>query len=73
MSIVQSCSQVTQLILFSMFRYAGIDAALAKHISHLFIRDPIVIFSETIDQDDTTSNDHFEVSPVAIHGICTGH
>lgn len=40
---------------------AGIDSILAKHISHLFIRDPIVIFSETIDQDDENSNDHFEV------------
>ena len=39
----------------------GIDSTLAKHISHLFIRDPIVIFSETIDQDDENSNDHFEV------------
>ncbi|PCH43378.1 glutamate-cysteine ligase catalytic subunit [Wolfiporia cocos MD-104 SS10] len=38
----------------------GIDDQLAKHISHLFIRDPIVIFSETIEQDDATSNDHFE-------------
>ena len=39
----------------------GIDALLAKHIAHLFIRDPLVIFSETIDQDDSTSSDHFEV------------
>ncbi|RXW21302.1 hypothetical protein EST38_g4569 [Candolleomyces aberdarensis] len=38
----------------------GIDALLAKHIAHLFIRDPLVIFSETIDQDDSTSSDHFE-------------
>ncbi|KZT29013.1 glutamate-cysteine ligase catalytic subunit [Neolentinus lepideus HHB14362 ss-1] len=38
----------------------GIDEALAKHISHLFIRDPLVIFSEMIDLDDTQSNDHFE-------------
>lgn len=39
----------------------GIDELLAKHISHLFIRDPLVIFSETIHQDDSASNDHFEV------------
>lgn len=39
----------------------GIDEMLAKHVAHLFIRDPLVIFSETINQDDTTSNDHFEV------------
>ncbi|KIL62572.1 hypothetical protein M378DRAFT_12774 [Amanita muscaria Koide BX008] len=38
----------------------GIDDLLAKHIAHLFIRDPLVVFSETIDQDDTTSTDHFE-------------
>lgn len=34
---------------------------LSKHISHLFIRDPLVIFSETINQDDKSSSDHFEV------------
>lgn len=39
----------------------GIDDLLSKHMSHLFIRDPLVVFSETIDQDDTTSSDHFEV------------
>jgi glutamate--cysteine ligase catalytic subunit len=40
---------------------AGIDDLLSKHIAHLFIRDPIVIFSELIDQDDSESTDHFEV------------
>lgn len=45
----------------------GIDAQLARHMAHLFIRDPLVVFSETIDQDDTTSNDHFEVrTPAAV-------
>lgn len=39
----------------------GIDDLLARHMAHLFIRDPLVIFSELIDQDDTTSMDHFEV------------
>ena len=39
-----------------------IDDMLAKHIAHLFIRDPLVLFSELIDQDDTTSMDHFEAS-----------
>ncbi|PSR76507.1 hypothetical protein PHLCEN_2v8410 [Hermanssonia centrifuga] len=45
---------------FERLRKHGIDAHLARHISHLFIRDPLVVFSETIDQDDTVSNDHFE-------------
>ncbi|TFK54486.1 glutamate-cysteine ligase catalytic subunit [Heliocybe sulcata] len=45
---------------FHRLRDHGIDDALAKHISHLFIRDPLVIFSEMIDLDDAESNDHFE-------------
>ncbi|KAI6140204.1 glutamate-cysteine ligase-domain-containing protein [Pisolithus tinctorius] len=39
----------------------GIDEMLSKHIAHLFIRDPLMIFSETIHQDDSSSVDHFEV------------
>ena len=39
---------------------AGIDPLLAKHISHLFVRDPLVIYDESVVQDDTTSSDHFE-------------
>lgn len=38
----------------------GLDDKLASHIGHLFIRDPLVQFSETIDQDDEESMDHFE-------------
>jgi len=45
---------------FNRLTENGIDGLLAKHISHLFIRDPLVIFSELIDQDDTSSSDHFE-------------
>lgn len=36
------------------------DPLLVQHFSHLFIRDPLVIFEERIDQDDENSNDHFE-------------
>ncbi|KAJ2725216.1 glutamate--cysteine ligase [Coemansia sp. Benny D115] len=38
----------------------GIDDLMAKHVSHLFIRDPLVIFEELLDQDDSKSADHFE-------------
>lgn len=38
----------------------GVDDKLASHIGHLFIRDPLVQFSETIDQNDEESMDHFE-------------
>lgn len=39
---------------------AGIDPLLAKHVAHLFIRDPISLFKEKIDQDDSVDTDHFE-------------
>jgi Glutamate-cysteine ligase len=48
----------------------GIDDLLSKHIAHLFIRDPIVIFSELIDQDDNESTDHFEVCFTLKHFSC---
>ncbi|CEO95021.1 unnamed protein product (mitochondrion) [Plasmodiophora brassicae] len=38
----------------------GIDERLARHVAHLFVRDPLVVFSETIDIDDETETDHFE-------------
>lgn len=41
-------------------RDAGVDDVLTAHMAHLFVRDPLVIFSENIDVDDTTSVDHFE-------------
>jgi glutamate--cysteine ligase catalytic subunit len=44
------------------------DNLLARHFAHLFIRDPLVIFSETIDQDDEVMTDHFEVRPYHIDG-----
>lgn len=39
---------------------AGIDETLALHLAHLFIRDPLVIFSELLNQDNCESSDHFE-------------
>lgn len=41
---------------------SGLDEPLAHHIAHLYIRDPLVIFTETLDQDNSLSTDHFEVS-----------
>eukprot|EP00158_Paraphelidium_tribonemae_P004870 Partr_v1_DN27023_c0_g1_i2_m29230 putative Glutamate--cysteine ligase len=38
----------------------GVDELLARHMAHLFIRDPIVIYKELVDQDDSKSSDHFE-------------
>lgn len=36
------------------------DDLLARHFAHLFVRDPLVIFSERLNQDNELSNDHFE-------------
>lgn len=38
----------------------GVDANLAHHIAHLFIRDPLVIFEGMVELNDDTSTDHFE-------------
>lgn len=40
---------------------AGVDERLAHHIAHLFIRDPLLILSERLDQDDSMEAAHFEV------------
>ncbi|CAI5442367.1 unnamed protein product [Caenorhabditis angaria] len=37
-----------------------IDEHLAKHIAHMFIRDPLQVFRERIEQDDEKSTEHFE-------------
>ena len=37
-----------------------LDKYMANHFAHLFIRDPLVIFSERINQDNNLENDHFE-------------
>ncbi|EXJ83211.1 glutamate-cysteine ligase [Capronia coronata CBS 617.96] len=38
----------------------GMDELLATHFAHLFIRDPIVIFSEDLKQLDPEGSNHFE-------------
>lgn len=47
-----------------MTSFQGMDELLSKHMAHLFIRDPLLISLETINQDDNKSNDHLEVSTV---------
>jgi len=39
----------------------GLDSALAQHIAHLFVRDPLAAFEGAITEvDDEHSNEHFE-------------
>jgi glutamate--cysteine ligase catalytic subunit len=43
-----------------VYVYAGVDETLARHVAHLFVRDPLVIFKEKVELDDSTHMDHFE-------------
>ena len=46
---------------YQQLREAGIDPALAQHIAHLFIRDPLVVFNGAVEEvDDDTQTEHFE-------------
>lgn len=36
------------------------DSILSTHFAHLFIRDPIVVFAEDLQELDLTKSDHFE-------------
>ncbi|XP_050027889.1 glutamate--cysteine ligase catalytic subunit [Dermacentor andersoni] len=46
--------------IYDRLRSADIDPLLAQHVAHLFIRDPISLFSEKVDQNDEEDTDHFE-------------
>eukprot|EP00316_Scyphosphaera_apsteinii_P011375 CAMPEP_0119346040 /NCGR_PEP_ID=MMETSP1333-20130426/107801_1 /TAXON_ID=418940 /ORGANISM="Scyphosphaera apsteinii, Strain RCC1455" /LENGTH=699 /DNA_ID=CAMNT_0007358535 /DNA_START=74 /DNA_END=2173 /DNA_ORIENTATION=+ len=45
---------------FRLLHAAGIDTALARHVAHLFVRDPLVIHKERIELNDALETDHFE-------------
>jgi len=46
---------------YQQLRKQGIDPALAQHIAHLFIRDPLVVFDGAVEEvDDETQTEHFE-------------
>jgi glutamate--cysteine ligase catalytic subunit len=46
---------------YATLRAAGVDETLARHVAHLFIRDPLVIYDGNVEEvDDETSSDHFE-------------
>ena len=46
---------------FQLLKDEGLDDLLAQHVAHLFIRDPISLFAEKLEQDVETEADHFEV------------
>ena len=38
------------------------DEVMARHFAHLYIRDPLTLFSEKIHLNDKEDSDHFEVN-----------
>eukprot|EP00906_Rhabdomonas_costata_P024148 RCo034750 len=46
--------------IFELLTAEGVDVLLAKHVAHLFVRDPLVMYEGKLDLDDTASTDHFE-------------
>ena len=45
---------------FAALAAGGVDDTLARHIAHLFIRDPMVVFSDRVVVDDARTTEHFE-------------
>ena len=46
---------------YKLLRDSGIDPALAQHVAHLFIRDPLVVFDGAVEEvDDETQTEHWE-------------
>jgi len=46
---------------YELLRKMNIDPALSQHVSHLFIRDPLVIFDGAVEEvDDEKMTEHFE-------------
>jgi hypothetical protein len=49
---------------------SGVDILLARHLAHLFIRDPLVIYDGKLELDDTQTSDHFEARAVMLRRAC---
>ena len=46
---------------YKLLRENGVDPALAQHVAHLFVRDPLVVFEGAVEEvDDMTNTEHWE-------------
>ena len=46
---------------YALLLQSGVDDLLARHVAHLFVRDPLVLFEGMIEElDDAVATDHFE-------------
>jgi glutamate--cysteine ligase catalytic subunit len=53
-------SMLFSSLYFTVFSLPDIPPLLARHVAHLFVRDPLVIYSKKIELDNTKYSDHFE-------------
>lgn len=51
----------SEILLSCLCFIAGFDEQLARHFAYLFIRDPVSVFEELLQQDPEKETDHFEV------------
>ena len=51
---------VVDMDVFNKLMESGFDYRLSRHFAHLFTRDPLVIYKELLNQDNTKVTDHFE-------------
>jgi len=53
-----------------IFHYctSGVDDLLAKHIAYLFIRDPLILYESSLEQDPRNDTNHYEVLVINICG-----
>ena len=71
---IDQCLRSTLSLSPVMNHHPGLDDLLAQHIAHLFIRDPISLFAEKLDQSVENETDHFEVGGsdrLALSWSCT--
>lgn len=47
--------------LLQLLRAGGVDAELAQHVAHLFVRDPLVVRKDRLRLDDAKDTDHFDI------------
>jgi len=46
---------------YDKLKKAGVDEALSRHVAHLFVRDPLVLFEGLVEEvDDSIATDHFD-------------
>ncbi|KAG8681919.1 hypothetical protein FRC11_000493, partial [Ceratobasidium sp. 423] len=45
---------------YRRLRDHNVDDLLAKHMAHIFVRDPLLVTPDKIEQDDEKSTEHFE-------------